>query len=305
METQKSDLMKIISARRSRRSMLRSLGLGGLTLGSFGLLTRNARAADGPGQDAAVLNFALNLEYLEAQYYSYATTGNSIQAQGVNISGAGTQGTVTIKANPQVPFSSSAIQQYAQEIATDELNHVNYLRAALTGAGEQPVAMPSIDLLNSFNTLAMVAGIGSSFDPFASDTNFLVGAYIFEDVGVTAYHGGAPLITDRDIVSAAAGILGTEAYHAGIVRTLLYQMGPTTQNYTTQISSVRAQLSAANDDQGVVMGTSPNQVASLVPVDANSLVFSRTTRQVLNIVYGAINAESGLFYPAGMNGSIH
>jgi hypothetical protein len=305
MNTQNFELVKMIGAKRSRRSALRTLGLGGLSLGALGLFPQKARAADGPGQDAAVLNFALNLEYLEAQYYIYATTGGSIQAQGVAITGSGTQGTVTIKASPQVPFATPAILQYAQEIATDELNHVKYLRSALIGAGEQPAAMPSIDLLNSFNTLAQAAGIGASFDPFANETNFLVGAFIFEDVGVTAYHGGAPLITNRDYLAAAAGILGVEAYHAAIVRTLLYQMGSTTQTLAAQISALRATLSGASDDQGVVSGTSPNQVANLVPTDANSLVFSRTTRQVLNIVYGAANATSGLFYPAGMNGAIH
>lgn len=307
MNDETSKLTSMINAKASRRSALRTLGMGALGIGAAGLLPRNARGSDGCyneqelHNDAAILNFALNLEYLEAQYYIYATTGGSIQDQGVDISGAGKQGTVTIKTNPKVHFSSPAIEQYAQEIAMDELKHVLFLRAALTGAGAEPVAMPSIDLLNSFNTAAAAAGIGPSFDPFASDTTFLVGAYIFEDVGVTAYHGAAPLIESVDYLSAAAGILGVEAYHAGIVRTLLYQMGSTTQTYTEQISALRATLSEATDDQGVVSGTSTNPLANLVPTDANSLVFSRTMRQVLNIVYGGINSSSGLFYPDGTN----
>jgi hypothetical protein len=305
MKIQSSDLISMINAKRSRRAALRNLGAGALSLGALGLVgAGKASAQDGAGQDAAVLNFALNLEYLEAQYYSYAVTGNNIQAQGVAVTGAGTPGNVIIKSNPKVPFSSSAIAQYAQEIATDELNHVNFLRAALINAGVQPAAQPEIDLLNSFNTAAQAAGVvpaGGTFDPFSSDLYFLVGAYIFEDVGVTAYHGGAPLITNRDYVGAAAGILGTEAYHAGVVRTLLYQMGSAAQMITTQISALRATLSGASDDQGVVL----NGVANLVPTDSNSLVFSRTTRQVLNIVYGQANASGGLFYPNGMNGAIH
>ncbi|HZM03139.1 MAG TPA: ferritin-like domain-containing protein [Candidatus Saccharimonadales bacterium] len=132
-----------------------------------------------------------------------------------------------------------------------------------------------------------------------------MGAYIFEDVGVTAYHGGAPLITDRNILSAAAGILGTEAYHAATVRTLLYQAGSAAQTITGQISTLRATLdgtiNSGPDDAGVVL----NNTSHIVPTDPNSLVFSRTTRQVLNIVYGAANASSGLFFPNGMNGSIH
>jgi hypothetical protein len=315
MNTNDSAIMSVLNARRSRRSVLKKFGLGVgagmLGASGLGLLTQKAQAADGPGQDAEVLNFALNLEYLEAQFYCYATTGKGIDSQGVALTGSGTQGTVVIKStSPMVPFTSGGpIQQYANEIAADEINHVKYLRAALMAAGVQPVAMPQIDLLNSFNTAAQAAGVvpsGGTFDPFSSETYFLVGAYIFEDVGVTAYHGGAPLITNRDYVSAAAGIMGTEAYHAGVVRTLLYQMGTATQTITAQISALRATLDgtgtgAGSDDQGVFV----NNTANLVPTDANSLVFSRTTQQVLNIVYGSASGTPGLFYPNGMNGAIH
>lgn len=293
----------------TRRSVLKKFGLGAVGLGSLGLFQNHAVAAFAKSAatsdtDLAVLNFALNLEYLEAEYYLRAVTGKGLEANGVPISGTGNVGPVTSKTNPKVPFLNSNIRSYAEEIATDEKKHVLFLRAAIAGAGATPAARPTIDLLSSFTTLARAAGIvgrAETFDPFLDDVTFLLGAFIFEDVGVTAYKGAARLISNKDYLEAAAGILGVEAYHAGLIRTVLFEQGKITQNITDLIAALRAKLSGAADDQGVSDGSGN---ANIVPTDGNSIVFSRSTRQVLNIVYGAPNADRGLFFPNGLNGQI-
>jgi len=276
-----------------RRGLMKGAGIGAamLAMGGFGLSRRAQAQAI---TDTDILNFALNLEYLEAEFYLRAAFGTTLPE--ADITGVGTLGAVS--GGSKVPFTNPVIQQYANEIARDERNHVVFLRSVL---GDLAVARPAIDLDTSFTNLAIAAGIitpGETFSPFRDDYSFLVGAYIFEDVGVTAYLGAAPLISSSAYLSAAASILAVEAYHAGLIRTELLNgsvVGP-----TLKISALRAALSGAPDDFGIVKET----VANIVDCDSNSLAFSRSTTQVLNIVYGGGAANSYLFFPDKLNGAI-
>ena len=336
METKPQELIARIKdlreeKREHRRNFLKTVGIAGAALAGGAMLAKDAHAQRG-AVDPLVLNFALNLEYLEGEYYTLATQGKTLSQIGVGTNGVGTTGTVTVKANPQVRFSLADVQAYANEIALDEQNHVVFLRTALGGSA---VAEPNIDLLNSFNTAAQAAGIGTAFDPFGSSTttsivndlSFLLGAFVFEDVGVTAYKGGSVLLTNKAYLEAAAGILAVEAYHAGEVRTFLYAnrttiVPGTTGNQTVaevvqRISDLRDSVdnqdgsgTAGDDrDQGITSNQTPSTAstgtANIVPADGNSIAYSRNTSSVLKIVYlGGPLGTGGGFFPNGMNGAI-
>ena len=285
-----------INLEAGRRAFVKSLGLGiaGATL--FGASAGQPASAQSAGAvtDAAIFNFALNLEYLEAEFYLRASVGQGLSD--AEVTGTGTPGPVS--GGRQVAFTTSSIANYANEIARDERLHVNTLRGAL---GSNAVARPAIDLGFAFTIAAQAAGLitaGQTFDAFADENSFLLAAFIFEDVGVTAYHGAAALISDKANLAGAAGILAVEAYHAGIIRTILYEKG--LFSAAQAISDARDSLDGADDlDQGIGNSVTSN----LVPVDASGIAFQRTPQQVLNIVYLNPNGTPTGFFPNGLNGT--
>lgn len=198
--------------------------------------------------DAVILNFALNLEYLEAEFYTYATTGLGIESFGVRTDGHGLKGSTT--GGKKVEFQSPIIEKAALELAQDERMHVKFLREAL---GPDAVAKPPIDLA--------AMGMG-----FASVDEFLTLSRAFEDTGVSAYDGAAALIQDKAILGAAAQILAAEAYHAGCIRLLVAEH----------------QLSVSKTDKKDVLP--PSAGDKFFCVDGKGLGIARLPPEVIKIV---------------------
>ena len=299
LETQQLD--DVIAGSRRRILTLGGAVLAGLAISSFTQVHAAALT------DADYLNFALNLEYLEANFYTLAASGQTIDQAGLSLTGTGTgtAGAVTTKpggpAACKVPFTNTLVQGYATEIAQEERNHVTFLQSAL---GTSAVAQPAIDLFNSFNNLIKLLPLGlSTFDPFANDINFLLGSYLFEDVGVSAYTGAAALLTSPTNLDNAAGIQGVEAYHAGLVRTTIFALDqsaatlPANSPYppgtaiaaAAAISMLRATVDGsmsisgtAKDGDDVGLGTQQVMLNTTSSFTATSLVDASTT--------GSINA---------------
>ena len=332
-------LIDRLEARAERRSERReffrtALGAGAVAAVGAAAVTIGSRAVAQVLTDPDILNFALNLEYLEAQFYSYAVFGTGLPANQLTPGSASTTTVGTVTPGRQVTFTDPLVAQYAREIAGDETQHVAFLRAQL---GTAAVAMPAIDLgfsaTSAFSTAARAAGLvgaGVAFDPYASDENFLLAAFLFEDVGVTAYKGAATSLSSKVYLDAAAGILAAEAYHASIIRTVLYSKGVATPSLRTSadaISGVRDGLDGiSDDDQGISQVTltssltpapaagayAPNAPAALlgqtasniVPTGSDGIAYGRSIGAVLNIVYlNSLAVTKGGFFPNGVNGT--
>ena len=154
---------------------------------AFGSMFKSAYGQTTPQGVIDVLNFALTLEYLEAEFYN-----NIVGSAGFNTATAPAKAALT-------------------KIRDDENKHVAFLKSAL---GAAAVAKPTFDF---------TAGNGTGTGPFAgylaNYTVQLAMAQTFEDTGVRAYKGQAPnLQPSRAFLTAALNIHSVEARHAAHVR---------------------------------------------------------------------------------------
>jgi Ferritin-like domain len=125
--------------------------------------------------DIDILNFALTLEYLEAAFYE----------QGLKTANLGTEQ-----------------KKVAQEIGSNEKDHVESLMGAIADLGGMPVKAPAVDF-------------GSAVK---SQSGFLKLAQTFEDTGVSAYNGAGPMLQSKDLLAVAGAIAQVEARHAARIR---------------------------------------------------------------------------------------
>jgi len=277
-----SETLAQIERRINRRMFLGTIGGGaaaGLLLAGCGGSSGTAVTPGAPiptptpvgagrQQEIDVFNFALNLEYLEAEAYSYALNGRGIDSS--LTTGSGTTGGTT--GGQQVSFSDNLLRGFTADILNDELNHIRVLRQTIQTLGGQPIAKPAINL--------NAVGLG-----FGNQLEFVALTRAFTDTGTSAYAGSARLITEPDLQQASAQILAAEGYHAGNIRLQFLLL-----NAPTTLPPLDAK------DQ-------PPTTSNFFAGDANSLAPARTAPEVALIVRGP-SATGGKFFPGGLNGNI-
>lgn len=162
-----------------RRNFLKWAGIVGvgstLAVGGF---SRNASSAQAEDSDLEILNYALTLEYLEADFYTQGIDGGTLSGRELAL---------------------------VTPIRDHENAHVAALTSTISDLGGTPVESPKFKYPNG---------------TFSDKAKFLATASVFEELGVTAYHGQVKLIKNVDLLGAAAAIAGVESRHAAILADL-------------------------------------------------------------------------------------
>ena len=162
---------------RTRSNFLKALAAAAVgTVAGTALLSGRAEAqtygaASGGGGDIDIANFALTLEYLEAEFYGIALDSG-------------------VLAEPALSYIAATYDH--------ENQHVNALIELITGAGGTPVAKPEFTFPEgAFDTQESILNLAATFEP----------------VGVGAYLGAAPMISDPAVLAAVGSIAGVEGEH--------------------------------------------------------------------------------------------
>jgi len=186
----------------SRRSAIKNITSFGSKVAiaslpfALGTMFKKAYGAT-PTTVVDVLNFALTLEYLEAEFYNTGTQKGVIPANNAT---------------------------YLSNITRDENNHVKFLQTVIAQLGGTAVAKPRMDLSGGGGN-----GQGPFKNAFTDYSLFLTAAQAFEDTGVRAYKGQAGALKGNQVVlTAALSIHAVEARHAAAIRQLRHDLGSAT-----------------------------------------------------------------------------
>jgi hypothetical protein len=174
---------ELVARLTSRRELFtkaaRTLGVAATAPAILSVVATQALGQGLPGQVVEVLNFALTLEYLEAEFYQ------------------------TALARPRL--IPSRYRPVFQQISRHENAHVRTLTGAL---GAAAIQKPRFDF----------TGRGQYPDVFSNFSTFAAVSSTFEDLGVAAYKGQAGNLQGTPVLTTALQIHSVEARHAAEVR---------------------------------------------------------------------------------------
>ncbi|CAJ2662542.1 unnamed protein product [Trifolium pratense] len=239
--------------------------------------------------DVDLLEFSLNLEYLEAEFFLFGAMGIGLDGIAPELADGGPP--------------SYWCQNSQTKGQCDPRNHWA-IKSTVKG-----FPRPLLDLSKSSFAKLMDKAFGRPlhppFDPYANDINFLLASYLIPYVGLTGYVGANPFLQNVASRQLVAGLLGVESGQDAVIRTLLYERralkvkpyGVSVAEFTYRISNLRNILGNG--------GLKDVGVSNILVGDATSLSYSRSPREILRIIYGSGHESiPGGFYPKGGNGRI-
>jgi len=265
-----------------------------------------------PKSDVDLLEFPLNLEYLEAEFFSWGALGYGLDKLAPNLAKGGPP-PVGAKQADLSPIVKDIITQFAYQ----EFGHLRAIEKTVPGF-PRPLLNLSASSFATIMNNAFGKPLVPPFDPYANDINYLLASYVIPYVGLTGYVGANPRLQSSTAKALVAGLLGVESGQDAVIRALLYERAMvkvlpyefTVADFTNRISDLRNKLGKDGiKDEGLIVppsqGAEGRISGNVLAGNEFSLAFGRTPEEILRIVYGSGKENTpGGFYPKGADGKI-
>ncbi|KAF8394566.1 hypothetical protein HHK36_020778 [Tetracentron sinense] len=290
-------------------------------------------------EDVDPVQFAVNLEYLEAEFFLWGALGYGLDHVAPELALGGPPPIGAMKANLDY-LTLNIITEFAYQ----EVGHLRYslplslclsqnlslslkrscsvtvFRALITTVGGFP--RPLLDLSASNFAKLFDEAFGyhlvPPFNPYHDSLSYMLGSYVIPYMGLVGYVGTNSIINGYKTKRLLAGLLGVESGQDAVIRMYLYERAEelvhpynhTVAEFTIRISEVRNQLAMCGiKDEGIIvppeLGAENRTCSNVLSADLNSLSYARTPAEILRVVYNTGNEHiPGGFYPKGANGRI-
>ncbi|CAM6106327.1 unnamed protein product [Calypogeia fissa] len=263
--------------------------------------------------DDELIGVALNLEYLEAEFFLFGVFGEGLDKFAPWLTGGGPAPIGAQKAN----LDAQTADVFAQ-LGFQEVGHLEAIKPKI---GVQAFPRVQLDLSKKNWAMMFDAVVGYTlsppFDVYGNSLNYYLASYFIPYVGLTGYVGAFPMLEGSGAKGLVAGLLGVEAGQDAVIRTWLYERKDkkvepysfTVAEITDKISMLRNKLDHGTiDDEGLTvpkqLGSDMMTTGNILSCDVNSLAYPRTPKQIFDVVYSTGDASKpGGFYPNGGNGT--
>ncbi|XP_043720990.1 desiccation-related protein PCC13-62-like [Telopea speciosissima] len=263
-------------------------------------------------EDVDLMQFPLNLEFLEAELFLFAALGYGLDKIAPKLALGGPPPIGARKAN--LDHLTMAI---IEEFGFQEVGHIRAIERTV-GGFPRPLLNLSAHNFAKLMDQAFEYPLIPPFDPYRNSLNFMLASYLIPYVGLTGYVGTNPFINGYKAKALLAGLEGVEAGQDAVIRMYLYERAKemvepyniTVEEFTIKISKLRNELGKCGiKDEGIFvpleLGAENRTCSNVLSANFDSLSYPRTPNEVLRIVYDTGNEHiPGGFYPKGGNGRI-
>ncbi|KAH0784563.1 hypothetical protein KY290_004161 [Solanum tuberosum] len=263
-------------------------------------------------EDIDKMQFAVNLEFLEAEYFLWASYGFGLDVVAPNLPMSGPPPIGARKANLD-QLTNNIIMEFANQ----EVGHLRSLNSTV-GVFSRPLLDLSAKNFAKIFDDAFGHKLAPPFDPYRDSMSYMLSCYVIPYVGLVGYVGTNPNINGYETKRLLAGLLGVESGQDAVIRMYLYERATelvplyqyTVADFTSRISGLRNKLGNCGiKDEGIYiqppLGAENRTTSNILSADFGSLSYKRTPAEILRILYGSGDEHvPGGFYPKGANGKI-